>query len=42
MSALLDKWTEIIAKTDIKSADDLQKLYWDEVYSKVNVEQYGN
>ncbi|MFV9475189.1 C4-dicarboxylate TRAP transporter substrate-binding protein [Advenella sp. RU8] len=42
MSSLVDKWSDIIAKADIKSAEDLQKLYWDEVYSKVNVEQYGN
>ena len=42
MSDLIEKWTDIIAKADVKSAEDLQKLYWDEIYSKVNVEQYGN
>lgn len=42
MSDLINKWTDIIANSDIKSAEDLQKLYWDEVYSKVDVGQYGN
>lgn len=42
MLGLVDKWSDVIAKADIKSAEDLQKLYWDEVYSKINVEQYGN
>jgi len=42
MSKLVEKWSDILAKADIKSAEDLQKLYWDEVYSKVNIEQYGN
>ena len=41
MSTLIDKWTDIIAKADIKSADDLQKLYWQEVYSHIDVNQYG-
>ncbi|MDY0273731.1 MAG: C4-dicarboxylate TRAP transporter substrate-binding protein [Advenella sp.] len=41
MSGLVDKWSDIIAKADIKSAEDLQKLYWDEVYSKIDVDQYG-
>ena len=42
MSDLINKWTDIIANSDIKSAEDLQKLYWNEVYSKVDVGQYGN
>ena len=42
MSELVKKWSDIIANEDIQSAEQLQKLYWDEVYSKVDVNQYGN
>lgn len=42
MSKLVDKWSDIVAKADIQSAEDLQKLYWDEVYSKIDVDKYGN
>ena len=42
MSALVDKWSDIIAEADINSAEDLQRLYWDKVYSKIDPEQYGN
>lgn len=42
MSELINKWTDIIAESEVKSAEDLQKLYWDEIYSKIDVEQYGN
>ncbi|NLB30801.1 MAG: TRAP transporter substrate-binding protein DctP [Alcaligenaceae bacterium] len=42
MSTLVDKWSDIIAEADINSAEDLQTLYWNEVYSKIDPEQYGN
>ncbi len=41
LTELINKWTQIIEQADIKSADDLQKLYWDEVYSKLDANQYG-
>ena len=42
MSTLVEKWSDIIAEADINSAEDLQTLYWNEVYSKIDPEQYGN
>ncbi len=35
----LDKWMALVQDVDSKS--DLQTLYWDEIFSKVDVETYG-
>lgn len=39
MQVLLDKWVRLVA--DVESSADLAKLYWDEVYSKIDVSTYG-
>ncbi len=36
---LLEKWIELVE--DVDSAEDLAQLYWDEVYSKVDVSSHG-
>lgn len=36
---ILSKWVGRVA--DVESADDLADLYWDEIYSKVDVGSYG-
>ncbi|NLC37192.1 MAG: TRAP transporter substrate-binding protein DctP [Alcaligenaceae bacterium] len=41
MLGLIEKWEGIIAKADIKSADDLRDVYWEEVYSKIDPSQYS-
>lgn len=38
-STLLEKWTGLVA--DVESAEALQKLYWDEIYSKVDPATYA-
>lgn len=41
MAGLITKWEDIIDNANIESADDLIDLYWDEVYSKIDVETYA-
>lgn len=41
MLGLIEKWEGIIAKADIKSADDLRDVYWEEVYSKIDPTKYS-
>ncbi|MES1928816.1 TRAP-T family protein transporter, DctP (Periplasmic binding) subunit [Salinisphaera dokdonensis CL-ES53] len=36
---ILSKWVDRVA--DVDNADDLAELYWDEIYSKVDVSSYG-
>lgn len=36
---LLGRWTELTA--DVDSADALTELYWNEIYSKIDVSSYG-
>lgn len=36
---LLGRWTELTA--DVESADALTELYWNEIYSKVDLSSYG-
>ncbi len=38
-SVLLEKWTDLVA--DVDSADALQKIYWNEVISKVDPSTYA-
>ncbi len=37
--SLLSKWVELVK--DVESSEELTQIYWDEVYSKVNVNGYG-
>lgn len=37
--SLLNKWVELVQ--NVESRDELTQLYWDEVYSKVQVDSYG-
>lgn len=41
MLGLIEKWQDIIAKADIKTADDLREVYWEQVYSKVDPSTYS-
>jgi hypothetical protein len=36
---LLTKWVELVKGVD--TSEELTQVYWDEVYSKVNVDTYG-
>ena len=36
---LLGRWTELTA--GIETADALTELYWNEIYSKIDVSSYG-
>ena len=35
----LNRWIEMVK--DVKTGEELQQLYWDEVFSKVDVNEYG-
>ena len=39
MSKLIEKWNRLVG--DIETADQLAKLYWNEVYSKLDPATYG-
>ena len=41
MLGLIEKWQNIIASSDIQSADDLREVYWEEVYSKIDPTTYS-
>lgn len=36
---LLDKWVELTA--DVSSKEELAELYWDEIYSRIDLSSYG-
>ena len=36
---LLEKWTGLVQ--DVETEQDLADLYWDEIFSKVDVEKHG-
>ena len=38
-SALLTKWVDLLGDAD--GAEAVEKLYWDEIYSKVDIAQHG-
>ncbi|MCC5859638.1 MAG: C4-dicarboxylate TRAP transporter substrate-binding protein [Ectothiorhodospiraceae bacterium] len=39
MNGLIDKWLDLVA--DVETGEALAELYWNEVYSKVDVNQHG-
>ena len=38
-TALLKKWVDLMRGA--KTAEDCESLYWNEIYSRVDVDQYG-
>lgn len=36
---ILNKWVGLVQ--EVKSMDDLSELYWNEIFSKVDVDNYG-
>lgn len=38
---IVEKWLDLIDSADIENSEDLARLYWDEILSKIDVEQYG-
>ncbi|MCQ4320081.1 hypothetical protein [Stutzerimonas stutzeri] len=36
---ILERWTQLVDAVEFE--EDLTKLYWDQVYSTVDVENYG-
>lgn len=41
MLSLIDKWSDIFSSQDKWNNDQLYQIYWDNIYSKINIDEYG-
>lgn len=41
MIRLIDKWNDVFSSQDSWDSDQLYQVYWDNIYSKININEYG-
>ncbi len=41
MRAIVEKWVRLVDEAEIASTEDLAALYWEEIFSKLDVNTYG-